>query len=116
MEIHYGSEKAHDLSVLDTPLLSGSGDLIARQFLQAVQPQRNFLSIGWRLTPFSFFEENEVDKVRPFFYQAMTEIGMYGYRVKPFSRYLSDTANITFKLCHAKRAPGDLQRLRHERH
>ena len=26
----------------------------------------------------------------------MTETGMYGYQVKPFSKYLKDTANITF--------------------
>jgi len=48
------------------------------------------------VNPFIFFDEGDIEKTRPFFYQAMTEIGMYGYQVKPFSKYLKDASNITF--------------------
>ena len=46
--------------------------------------------------PIDFFAEEGIDPIRPFFYQAMTEIGMYGYDITPFKQYLDDTINITF--------------------
>jgi len=44
----------------------------------------------------SFFEKKGVAYNRPFFYQALTQIGMYGYEIEPFKQYLEDTSNITF--------------------
>lgn len=49
-----------------------------------------------RVASFDFIDDNGVKDSQPFFYQAMTEIGMYGYEVEPWSRYLADTTNITF--------------------
>ena len=34
-----------------------------------------------------FFVEDNIEKSRPFFYQALTEIGMYGYNTKQFESY-----------------------------
>ncbi len=48
------------------------------------------------IDPFSFLEEKEIENVRPFFYQSMTETGSYGYEVEPFKKYLKDKSNITF--------------------
>ena len=36
----------------------------------------------------SFFEESGVEQLRPFFWAALTEIGMYGYRTEPYEEYL----------------------------
>ena len=54
------------------------------------------------IDPFSFFEEKEIENVRPFFYQSMTEIGMYGYEVEPFKKYLKDKSNVTFDFAMPK--------------
>lgn len=44
----------------------------------------------------SFFEDKHIRELQPFFYAAMTEIGLYDYKVKPFKKYLKDKENITF--------------------
>lgn len=44
----------------------------------------------------SFFDDNEIRRMQPFFYAALTEIGMYEYQVKPFRKYIEDKDNITF--------------------
>lgn len=44
----------------------------------------------------SFFADADIVQQQPFFYAALTEIGMYDYDVKPFKKFLSDKENITF--------------------
>ena len=48
------------------------------------------------VAPFDFFADQGVEDIRPFFYQAMTEIGMYGYRVKPWADYIDYPDNLKF--------------------
>lgn len=45
---------------------------------------------------FTFFEDKSVAEYRPFFWAALTQIGIYSYDVKPFKKYLGDTTNYTF--------------------
>lgn len=45
----------------------------------------------------SFFDDTEIRKMQPFFYSALTEIGMYDYNVHPFRKYIEDKENITFE-------------------
>lgn len=35
-----------------------------------------------------FFEDKYIQRMQPFFYAALTETGMYDYKVKPFKKYL----------------------------
>jgi hypothetical protein len=49
-----------------------------------------------RVAPFDFIEDKGIEANRPFFYQAMTEIGMYGYELENWRKYLDDDSNITF--------------------
>lgn len=49
-----------------------------------------------------FFSDNEIIKLQPFYYAAMTEIGMYEYDIKPFKKYLDDKKNITFRFTMPK--------------
>lgn len=44
----------------------------------------------------SFFEDKHIVQQQPFFYAALTEIGMYDYKIKPFKKYLPDKEDITF--------------------
>ena len=44
----------------------------------------------------SFFEQKGVERLRPFFWAALTEIGMYGYQHTPFAEYLSEAKTYTF--------------------
>lgn len=50
----------------------------------------------------SFFEDKGIVQQQPFFYAALTEIGMYDYDVKPFKKFLPDKENITFSFTMPK--------------
>ena len=77
-------------------MLFRSGGLDCSQIPNATATDEELFNHWVNIASFTFIEDSGVDAVRPFFYQAMTEIGMYGYEVKPWSRFLSDTTNITF--------------------
>ncbi|KAB2866288.1 MAG: peptidase [Bacteroidales bacterium] len=95
-EFIMGLDRAYDLSVLEysfafwqwgTPC-----DSIPSKKASAEVLFKHFKAIN----PFTFFEEKSIESIRPFFFQAMTEIGMYGYEIEPFRKYLKDSVNITF--------------------
>lgn len=44
-----------------------------------------------KVAGFTFFEDKSVEENRPFFWAALTQIGMYGYNTAPFSEFLGDT-------------------------
>ncbi|PHR30411.1 MAG: aminopeptidase [Fluviicola sp.] len=50
----------------------------------------------------SFFESSGVENLRPFFWSAMSEIGMYGYEYEPFEEYLSAKEDYTFEFTFPK--------------
>jgi len=43
-----------------------------------------------------FFESSGVEKLRPFFWAGLTEIGVYGYETEPFKEYLGTTRPYLF--------------------
>ncbi len=47
-------------------------------------------------TGFSFFEQNGINPTLPFFYQGMTEIGMYGYNADKFAGYTNMKGMVDF--------------------
>ncbi len=95
-EFSMGLDRAYDLSVLEYEFAFWQWGIPCEHIPSAEStPQVLFNHISM-LEPFTFFEENEIEKVRPFFYQSMTELGMYGYKVAPFKNYLKDKTNITF--------------------
>ncbi len=95
-EFKMGLDRAYDLSVLECSFASWQWgtpcDSIPPKNSSAKELFKHFNMIN----PFTFFEEKSIETTRPFFFQAMTEIGMYGYDIKPFKKYLKDTVNITF--------------------
>jgi len=90
-----GLSRAYDLSVLEYQFAFWQWGIPCDNIpAKASSPEQLFNH--WRMVkPFSFFDAKSTD-TRLFLYQAMTEIGMYGYEVEPFKRYLPDTANINF--------------------
>jgi hypothetical protein len=93
----FGLERAYDINVLEYSFAywQWSG-LSCEQIPQASATDTELFNHWIRVASFDFIEDKGVDVIRPFFYQAMTEIGMYGYEVEPWREYLSDTTNITF--------------------
>lgn len=49
-----------------------------------------------RVSSPDFFEDKSILQQQPFFYGALTEMGMYDYEIKPFKKFLPDKENITF--------------------
>ncbi len=95
-EFKMGLDRAYDLSVLEYSFAFWQWGSSCENIPEKGSPAQ-ILFLHWKMiNPFTFFDEEDIEKTRPFFYQAMTEIGMYGYQVKPFSKFLKDTSNITF--------------------
>jgi len=91
-----GLDRAYDLSVLEYSFAFWQWGSSC-ETIPAMDSPAQILFLHWKMiNPFTFFNEADIENTRPFFYQAMTEIGMYGYNIKPFSKYLKDTVNITF--------------------
>lgn len=91
-----GLDRAYDLSVLEYAFAFWQWGTPAESIpTKGSSPEMLFKHFA-DVNPFTFFEDAEVETSRPFFFQAMTEMGMYGYDVKPFKQYLKDTNSITF--------------------
>lgn len=53
-----------------------------------------------------FFEDKSVGRMQPFFYAALTETGMYDYKVKLFKKFLGEMEDIDFSFAW----PGGVER------
>ncbi len=91
-----GLDRAYDLSVLEYPFAFWQWGIDCDAIPYASASVKTLFAHWANVEPFTFFEESSIENTRPFFFQAMTETGMYGYEVKPFQKYLKDTTNITF--------------------
>ncbi|WP_329903495.1 S28 family serine protease [Porphyromonas pogonae] len=91
-----GLERAYDLSVLESEFSFWQWGGDCNTIPDAKANDKQIFDYWKSLNAFTFFEEKAIDRVRPFFYQAMNQIGMYSYDVKPFRKYLKDTRDITF--------------------
>jgi hypothetical protein len=48
------------------------------------------------VSPFDYFSTNGISRLLPFFYQAMTEIGYYGYDLEPYGDLIESVEDATF--------------------
>lgn len=93
----FGLDRAYDLNVLEYSFAFWQWSGFNCDQIPTTDVDDKELFEHWiKVTSFDFFDDKSVDAVRPFFYQAMTEIGMYGYEVEPWQAYISETTNITF--------------------
>lgn len=95
-EFVMGKEKAYDIIVLEFEFAFWQWDARCHRIPVGTESPKYLYNYWTNIAPFSFIEESGIEPIRPFFYQAMTEIGMYGYEVEPFKDYLKDTVNIRF--------------------
>lgn len=92
-----GISRAYDLNVLEYGFAFWQWGGVSCEQIPEPSASDSALFFSWvQVAPFDFFEDSGIENVRPFFYQAMTEIGMYGYSIEPWKEFVSDTANITF--------------------
>jgi len=92
-----GIDRAYDLNVLEFPFamwqygvkkpmdLPGMG-ATAKELYDMMMP----------VTDLQWFSDSGMKEFLPHYYQAMTEMGYYGYDVKPFSKYVKDKTDITY--------------------
>jgi len=90
-------ERAYELTVLEYPFAFWQwGTVPVSNIPREDDPVKERFDHLVKVSGPDFFTKEGIEKLRPFYYQAMTETGMYEYRFKPFQEYLSDTSNITF--------------------
>ena len=60
-----------------------------------------------RVGGFDYFSDKSIKELRPFFYQALTEMGYYGYDLDAFKKYLKHVDNpiFTFTLSKEMESP-----------
>jgi len=59
-----------------------------------------------KTSPFNFFDSKGIKQQQPFFYQALTELGMYSYEVAPFKKYINYDKDLTFDFTLPEGADG----------
>ncbi|MCP4311241.1 MAG: peptidase [Bacteroidetes bacterium] len=57
---------------------------------------REFIEHMNRVAGFDYFSDEAILKQRPFFYQALTEMGYYGYDLPEFDKYIQHVSNPVF--------------------
>ena len=100
-EFPMGLDRAYDLSILEYQFSFWQWGYSCDSIPASNSPAEILFHHIKRVKPFTMFDDKDAD-TQTFLYQAMTEIGMYGYEVKPFAKYLKDTSNITFSYAMPK--------------
>ncbi len=62
----------------------------------------SLLSHVLEVSGISFFEKEGVEELRPYFWAALTQEGVYGYEVEPFKEYLSQKTTYLFDFAFPK--------------
>lgn len=91
-----GIERAYDLNALEYSFAFWQWSGNCAEIPDNSATEQEMFDHWKSIAPFSFFYDQDIDNDRVFTYQALTEIGFYDYDIKPFKKYLKDTANITF--------------------
>jgi len=96
-EFSMGLEGALDLNILEYSFAFWQwGNTGLNDIPMSDASAENLFKHLTKTSPFSFFEAKDIITQQPFFYQALTEIGMYSYEVSPFSKYISYEKDLTF--------------------
>ncbi len=92
-----GIERAYDLNVLEFPFAMWQyGSFKPMNLPGQEATAQKLYDVMMPVTDLNWFSDSGIKAFLPHYYQAMTEMGYYGYDVKPFSKYLPDTQPITY--------------------
>ncbi|MCZ4696213.1 S28 family serine protease [Ancylomarina euxinus] len=106
-EFSMGLEGALDLNILEYSFAFWQwGNTSLNDIPNADANAEDLFKHLTKTSPFSFFEAKDIITQQPFFYQALTEIGMYSYEVSPFSKYISYEKDLTFDFTLPKGVDG----------
>lgn len=84
-----GEERALDLIILEYPFAFWQWGNSCEEIPNTeVNDWDEIFAYLMKVSTPDFFEDKYIDRMRPFFYAALTETGMYDYKIKPFKKYL----------------------------
>ncbi|MFA6126723.1 MAG: S28 family serine protease [Bacteroidales bacterium] len=92
-----GIDRAYDLNVLEYPFaLWQYGAKKPMDLPGQAATTKELFDMMVPVTDLMWFSDSGLKQFLPHYYQAMTEMGYYGYDVKPFKKYLKDKTDITW--------------------
>ncbi len=92
-----GLESAFEHGVLELSFVIWQWGYDVDKMPDKIQPTDSLFSFLSYADPFSFFSDDEAEKLKPYFYQALTEIGIYTYETKSLLPYLKFAQNPDFE-------------------
>ena len=92
-----GIDRAYDLNVLEFPFALWQYGVKKPMDLPGKEgTAQQLFDMLMPVTDLMWFSDTGLKQFLPHYYQAMTEMGYYGYDVKPFKQYLKDKTYITY--------------------
>ena len=92
-----GIDRAYDLNVLEFPFAMWQYGVKKPMDLPGKKaPAKELFDMMMPVTDLNWFSDTGIKQFLPHYYQAMTEMGYYGYDVEPFKKYVKDKTYITY--------------------
>ncbi|MCX6224946.1 MAG: S28 family serine protease, partial [Bacteroidia bacterium] len=92
-----GIDRAYDLNVLEFPFAMWQYGVKKAMDLPGKEGKaKELFDMMMPVTDLMWFSDFGLKQFLPHYYQAMTEMGYYGYDVKPFKKYMNDKTFITY--------------------
>lgn len=96
-EIAGGVEKAYEYCVLEYSFAFWQWAYVpARKIPRRGARPMEFIEHMNRVAGFDYFSDKSILKQRPFFYQALTQMGYYGFDLQEFEKYIQHVTNPLF--------------------
>jgi len=92
-----GLEKGYELLVLEYSFAFWQWGHGCNSIPDSNSSDENKISNLIMVSSIDWVSDQGIENMQPFFYQAMTEIGMYGYDITPFKKWISFSKNPTFE-------------------
>lgn len=96
MSWEFGVEKALEYSILEYPFAHWQWGADANEIPTANATPDEIYEHLFNVVGYGFFEESAVESLQPYFWAALTEQGIYGYKTMPFEKYLHTDEIYTF--------------------
>jgi len=107
LDFKMGFEKALDLNILEYSFAFWQwGNTTIEDIPNSDAKAKDLFAHLAKSSPFNFFDTKGIKQQQPFFYQALTELGMYGYEVAPFKKYINYDKDLTFDFTLPEGADG----------
>lgn len=93
----FSYEEAYELVIMEYPFAFWQWGYYSSEDIPTKQSNDSICFAHLQaVSPFDYFAEQGIDELFSFFYQAMTEIGYYGYDLKPYGSLIKTVHDHTF--------------------